>query len=146
MTRLRRFARLSFRDQALVVGTVLQLGLTQAALALLPWRGVRGAVRALSRLSPAASAGEARIVWAVRAASSALPFTTCFARALTMQSLLARAGLDATIVVGVAREPGGELVSHAWVERNQTPLLDAADELRAFTRVPADEFFQSFAR
>lgn len=47
--------------------------------------------------------------------------TRCLMRSLVLSRLLARRGIDATLVVGVSRADGFE--SHAWVEHDGRPLL-----------------------
>jgi hypothetical protein len=44
-------------------------------------------------------------------------------RALVLTALLARRGIDSSLVIAVQTEPFG---GHAWVERQGVPLLPAA--------------------
>jgi len=53
------------------------------------------------------------------------PKSTCLIRAVTLGRFLREAGEDVTLVIGVRREPPGELEAHAWLER---PLGDPVAE------------------
>jgi hypothetical protein len=138
MTRFGRFARLGPDERRLVLSAIACLGVVQTALAVLPWRLATVVIARARRACPSTCRPAPRIVWAVHAASGVLPRTTCLARALTLQALLASAGLAATIEVGVARDAGGALVAHAWVERDGVPLLDTAEGVAGYTRVPGE--------
>lgn len=48
--------------------------------------------------------------------------TRCLISALTLSRLLARRGIDSTLVVAARTEP--EFAAHAWVEHAGFPLLD----------------------
>ena len=146
MTRLRRFVRLAPGERPLVVSAIACLGFVQTALAVLPWRMARAVIAVGVRVWPATLDEESRIVWAVRAASTVLPRTTCLARALTLQTLLARHGFGSTIAIGVTRDANGALVSHAWVERHGVPLVETAAAVAGYTRVPIDGPDQRFLR
>jgi transglutaminase superfamily protein len=53
-----------------------------------------------------------------------LPFDSrCLMRSLVLVSLLARRGLPASLVIGVASEP--QFTAHAWVESEEVALLPA---------------------
>jgi hypothetical protein len=56
-----------------------------------------------------------------RASAWCWPAPRCLARALVLARLLARHGLDAHLVVGVATEQG-RFAAHAWVEHQGRPL------------------------
>jgi hypothetical protein len=49
----------------------------------------------------------------------------CLIRSLVLTSLLARRGIDSSVVIGVKAEP--EFAAHAWVETGGTPLLPPGD-------------------
>lgn len=50
----------------------------------------------------------------------------CLAAAVTLQSILHRAGIDAELRLGV-RKHHGRLEAHAWIEHEGTPLMERAD-------------------
>jgi hypothetical protein len=52
-----------------------------------------------------------------------LPFRpTCLEKALVLERLLAAAGLDASVIIGV-RRANNTLDAHAWLEHNGQPLI-----------------------
>ena len=60
----------------------------------------------------------------------------CLQRSLALYRELGGLGADATLVCGLAHE-GGELVGHAWVELDGTPLLEPADPRERYETVLA---------
>jgi hypothetical protein len=52
--------------------------------------------------------------------------TRCLMRSLVLVGVLARRGIDCTLVLGV--RPGGDFAAHAWVERNGQTVLGAHSE------------------
>lgn len=89
----------------------------RAALAVLPFRLLRRALRSAPRTAVRAAPSVARIAWAVDASGRRVPGARCLTRALVAERLLHRAGHAARLRVGVAA-PGaeGSLDAHAWVE------------------------------
>jgi len=98
---------------------VLWVGAARLGLWILPWGWIRrlaarasvpGSERSQQGISPAAI-GEA-----VRAAPRAVPRATCLVQALAAGILLRRAGLPATLHLGVPGGRRGKFGAHAWVE------------------------------
>ena len=74
-----------------------------------------------------------RFVWAVRVASRYLPRTTCLTQALAAQALLASAGHESSIEIGVANDGQG-LEAHAWLTcRNQ--IVIGGPEVTRYARL-----------
>jgi hypothetical protein len=46
----------------------------------------------------------------------------CLWRALVLSALLAKRGIDSSLVIGVRTQPS--FLAHAWVERDGVPLID----------------------
>src|SRR5207248_10673296 len=57
-----------------------------------------------------------RLGWALGAAARRVPGATCLVQALAARILLGRQRIPAVVRIGVARERGAPLESHAWVE------------------------------
>jgi hypothetical protein len=56
-----------------------------------------------------------------------LPFDgRCLVRSLVLSVLLARRGIESTVVIGVTPQP--EFAAHAWVECRGYPLLDPGEQ------------------
>ena len=104
------------RERLLLARALFMVVACRLALLLAPASHLRrlaarpeGKSAALAQFSPS------RLVWAVQVASRRLPGATCLTQALALQRLLAKAGHDAEIRIGVAKSEGGGLDSHAWV-------------------------------
>jgi hypothetical protein len=52
--------------------------------------------------------------------------TRCLARSLVLTRLLARRGIQAKLVIGARAQPA--FLAHAWVEHDETPVLDPGDD------------------
>lgn len=71
-------------------------------------------------------------VWAVDAAARHhLWVMTCLPRALCLRWLLGRAGIPAELRIGIARQDG-QLLAHAWVERDGAPVGEREAGLSSF--------------
>lgn len=68
-----------------------------------------------------------RLVWATRAAARHHLYPMrCLPRALCLRWLLGRRGIETSLRIGVSKRRG-DLVAHAWVERNGRPVGDLED-------------------
>src|SRR4029450_7197547 len=74
-----------------------------------------------------------RLAGLVQACGRFLPGTTCLVQALTLQSLLCRAGPDSRVQIGVAKDGPRPLEAHAWVDCAGEVLLDDADGISRYT-------------
>lgn len=79
-------------------------------------------------------------VWAVVAVSRRVPGASCLTQALAARRLLAEAGLDSDLRIGVARGGDGAFEAHAWLERDGRVLLGDVDGMTRFsTLVPTGD-------
>ena len=94
------------------------LGLTRAALVLVPFSRIRRVLAAEGVRTMRGSDWPALVSRAVSRAARSVPGTTCLVQAIVATHLLHRGGHEANLVVGVARgDPSGApLLAHAWVE------------------------------
>jgi Transglutaminase-like superfamily len=82
--------------------------------------------RAAAVADPGSHACGLRLGRVVGRVLAALPSDTrCLARSLVLMRLLAKRGVPASLVIGVATEP--EFSAHAWVEHGGRPLLPAGE-------------------
>jgi len=97
---------------------------------LLRRRGLPAAVAILrsshtevaSKAAPTASLAAVRLGRAVTRALGPLPSgSRCLVRSLVLTSVLARRGIESSLVIGV--RPAEEFGAHAWVEHDGRPLL-----------------------
>lgn len=68
------------------------------------------------------------VTWAARLAGRHVPGATCLAHALVAQVLLSSQGTPNRLCIGVAREAGGGLDAHAWVECMSSAESDGGAE------------------
>ncbi|MGH9900718.1 MAG: lasso peptide biosynthesis B2 protein, partial [Pyrinomonadaceae bacterium] len=74
--------------------------------------------------------------WAVNTSARYVPGATCLPRALATKVLLARSGHRASLCFGVAKDAGGRLEAHAWVESQGRIVVGALKDLSRYTRLP----------
>ncbi|MCA9969722.1 MAG: lasso peptide biosynthesis B2 protein [Anaerolineales bacterium] len=116
--------------------------LVRLGLALLAFRRVRRLIGRFGRVpagrAPAPEAALARLAWAVeRMARFVVADRPCLTQALALQLLFARRGCETELRIGVAKEPDGRLLAHAWVERDGHVVIGGADSPRRFTPLPS---------
>ena len=133
MARATKFLRLSWRDKRLVAHSALVVALVRLGLSLFSYKHVRRCPPRRARR--VAHADEiARIAWAVRVTAKRIPGATCLTQAIAGQYLLAHAGHDARIRIGVARDADGAFNAHAWLLCNDAVVLGGSDaELRRYS-------------
>ena len=64
-----------------------------------------------------------RLVWAVEHVSVLVPGARCLTQAATVQFLLRRTSEPSCLRIGVAKDPNGRFIAHAWVESRGKPLI-----------------------
>ena len=111
--------------------------LTRVALLAVPWRRLSAAFEAAPvRHSGAPDWERARAaVWAVEAVSRrALRDRPCLTQALVARHLLRRRGVETTLEIGAVRDGEGDVVAHAWLERNGRVVLGGEGSPSAYVR------------
>ena len=120
------------------------MGLTVCIrLALSVWslRQVTQAIRRIAshlpRLGTATPAYRRRAAWAANAVGHRfLPNRPCLTQALVLQYLLLRRGDDRSeLHIGVAKGKEGELLAHAWIERNGRILIGGTASPHKYQRL-----------
>ena len=132
--RIARFLRLPGHDRVLLAQAALFLVAIRLCLWVVPFSRVQRLVERFAEPSSRTShaiVDARRIAWAVDAAARSVLIDNCLARAVTAQVLLRRFGYEGDIRIGVAREPGGGFVAHAWVESDGHVLI-GDDELERY--------------
>ena len=133
---IRKFARLSAADRALLFETALCLMATRLALWLLPLRVVRRLLARAARPTSDADLTTERIAWALSVARRVVPQATCLPQALAAEALLTRTGHPADLRIGVIKTDRGRLVAHAWVESGGRIVVGGLPDLPRFTCLP----------
>ena len=137
MSRLRKFFRLPRSERWLLVKTALLLGAIRIGLRSLSFQSLKQLLDSVSKSRTAGEFSSDRIVWAVIAASRyVLGDKPCLTQALAVKLLLKRRGYPACLRIGVAREEGGKLQAHAWVESRDRVVVGGG-ELSRFIPFPA---------
>jgi len=113
---LRKLAELPGAERWLLAEAALAVVLVRLGLWLLPFRLLRRGIDRLSTRHASTHFSPERIAWAVAVVSSYIPAATCLTQALAAQALLSRRGVSARLRIGVAKDPQGQFVAHAWLE------------------------------
>jgi hypothetical protein len=137
MTKVRKFVRLDSRERRIVVEAAVSVVFVRILLTILPFRLVRrlsgGRTRpAPMRASERNAVTPAELANAVVRVSRSVPRATCLTQALALDGLLRRHGHAGKIRIGVAKDTGGALTAHAWVESDGSVLI-GGDEAARFT-------------
>lgn len=141
MSKVRAFLALPTGDQLRVLAAAALLASLPAVLRLISFACVRRAIlwggwqaeRGLRR-----DPGYTRIVSAVGAADRGLPGSRkCLARSLAAEALLRAYGYAPEHRIGVAKETGGELQAHSWLELDGDVILGDLDDLGRFDPLPS---------
>lgn len=135
-----RFLRLSPEDRWLRLQAVSTLAAVKLALRCLPLRVTRRALTRLGKRRKPSSAPpwvQERAVRAVATASGLVPGgSNCLARALTLQTLLARRGVVTEVRIGFARAQSGAMEGHAWLMHEDCVIIGDLDDLERFKGIP----------
>jgi hypothetical protein len=120
----RRLVALPAAERQRLLHAAITVATVRLVLLVLPFRWVRAQVdtRKLA-LRPRGEVPAGRWAWAVQVAARRIPGATCLTQALALQWLLARAGHNASIRMGVAKDGARGFEAHAWVESNGEILL-----------------------
>ncbi len=74
-----------------------------------------------------------RISWAVRKASRFVPGATCLVQSLAGRVIFAREGYETKLKIGVVKEDGSDLQSHAWLLCQNDVVLGQLGDLEKFS-------------
>ena len=123
-SRLARLLRLSLSDQRLLISAAVALVSAKLCVRVLRLPLARSVVSRIQRLGIGASdARSERIVWAIEAASRAIPrMNNCLVRAVAGEAMFLRARHPCQIKLGAAKN-GREFAAHAWLESEGAVVL-----------------------
>lgn len=134
---VRTIGNLSGTRWAALARAAAWVPLTRAALLVVPWRRLSSAFEAVPvRYNGAPNWEQARAaVWAVEAVSRrALRDRPCLTQALVARHLLRRRGVETTLEIGAVRDGAGDVVAHAWLERDGRVVLGGEGSPDAYAR------------
>ena len=126
--RLRRFWRLSWQDQLLLLEAVLWLAVAGFAIAVLPFRHIGLlAARPVLRLKLPYHARldkVRRIRWAIMSTATRVPWRAmCFQQGLAAQLMLRRRGIPSVLYYGAAQDESSGLRTHVWVRDGKVDVI-----------------------
>ena len=141
MQRLRKLLSLDQRDRYLLISAVFLLGAVRIGLWIMPLPTLR---RLLCRRRQGTEALGTpntldRIPWAVASASRYIPGVKCLDQALATQVLLRWYGCLSNLRIGVTRSKGGQLLAHAWVERQGKIVIGDLGKNSVYTPLPIEQ-------
>ena len=120
MNRCRRFLALPSPERRLRLEALSVMLRVRLRLSLRPIPAARAWMERRAASSPAAPppapSTPAEVDRAVRSAATFLPGATCLVRAMTGRILLGRRGVPCGVRLGLAKDGGGDLDAHAWIE------------------------------
>lgn len=114
--RLKKFFDLPQPKRALLLRTIVLLGIARVALWVLPLRAARRLLTWRARPTPGPQVSPDQITWAVGVGHRFIPRGDCLPQALAAERLLLRNGHPALLRIGVAKSGQSRIVAHAWVE------------------------------
>lgn len=130
MRQLRRFLSLIAGERRLLVSAIIWLVSIRLALVVLPFRTLLRLTKLSSqrdRWGGSDGLPPERIAWAIQAVSRYLPgMRNCLVQALATQVMLARRCHPSRLRIGVAKDEGGRLKAHSWVECEGTIVFGGA--------------------
>jgi hypothetical protein len=77
-----------------------------------------------------------RVARAMRLTSRLVPGATCLTQALAAQILLGQRGYHLQLRIGVAKDGGGRLEAHAWLESQGMVVIGQSADPSRFTPLP----------
>jgi Transglutaminase-like superfamily len=118
---LRAFARLTHRDQRLLLEAFITLAICRARLRA---PNIEKLQAWATRVGNGATAVD-HLAWAVEVASRKIPGATCLCRALALQRLLAKNGHGSELRIGVEKN-NDQFGAHAWLIYGGKVLIGAS--------------------
>ena len=123
LDRLRKYAWLPASERKLLHEAVFWLGVSRAAILVLPFRRIAShlgrhmAETPHSTISDAEQAATIRVVSRIiEVAARNLPWECkCLAQALAARAMLHRRGIPSTLYLGVGKDEQAQLIAHAWL-------------------------------
>ena len=114
---LKKLVRLSCRDLVVLAEALVCVSLIRLALWLVPFRYLRPTPRV------AVPHDTDRLTWAILAAASVVPKSSCLVRAMAAQRLFARHGHASDLHIGVAQSVEEGFAAHAWLDLGGEPVI-----------------------
>ncbi|MGH4119449.1 lasso peptide biosynthesis B2 protein [Clostridium sp.] len=140
INKLKKFSKLSFRDQWLLIQVFILSGIVRFAILFLPFYKLARFAGKYKEESPQLlndieKVNMNKIAWAVWIVSRYTPWESkCFVKALTAQIMLKKRKVSTTLYLGVAKDEKNNPIAHAWL-RSGTDIITGGSGYRSFTQV-----------
>jgi hypothetical protein len=128
MPRIDKFLKLSLADKLLLFRCVLAVAAIRLGLLLFSYNTIRRWLAVSPSPVPASDAVAKRFGWGVETAGRLVPGATCLTQAFAGQVLLARAGYNSQMRIGVAEDAKGEFIAHAWLISDGRVVVGGSSE------------------
>ncbi|ARV58397.1 hypothetical protein BZZ01_06880 [Nostocales cyanobacterium HT-58-2] len=147
MKQVRNFVKLSGDERNLLAIAFILLGAIRLGLFFLAFRNLLKLLQKVNQQNfrfpletQQSQISVGKIVWAVNVVTRYMPGgAKCLARALTTQILMSRYGYSCELRIGVAKDKGGQLEAHAWIEYQGRIAIGNLADLSRFIPLPSLE-------
>ena len=141
MKKIRKFLRLSQKEQLLFMYAVVILGMVTVGLRILPWIVLQQKLLKLahwsSKFVSARRPPANLITWIIKVAGALIPKATCLPQALAAQFMLVQNAYPVELKIGITRNDDGILKAHAWVTSEGGILIGGVQDLDHFVPLSA---------
>ena len=131
------FLRLNRDDKHLLVRIAVLMLSIRIGMSVVPFRVLLAFLRSWRERQSVARALDKkrakRALWGITVISPYVPGATCLTRALAALTVLGHMGQDACLRFGIARQQGGELTGHAWVEAEGKIVMGNLSDLSRYS-------------
>lgn len=135
---LHSLGRIAGMDLPLLIEAIAVLALVRLGLWVLPFKAVgRMTAKTIPRRREGPAPAVQRVAQAIVRGARVVPGATCLTQALAAEVLMRRAGCPAALRLGIARDPGGPLRAHAWLESDGVAVVGGG--LSDYTLLPTFE-------
>ena len=132
--RVDRWRQLSKSERRLLLRSAVLVAAVRSSLWMLPMRVARRNACFAARGVGIDSVE--KLAWAVSAAARYFPRATCLTQALALEALLAQAGHECRVEIGVAKQQTAGFQAHAWVVHDGAIIL-GGEEAPAYSAILA---------
>ena len=134
---LAKFLALPSTDRALLLQSVVLLGVARVALWFLPFNTARRLLTRGAQGRAASGTTAEKIGWAISVGKKFVPRANCLPQALAAESLLVQSGHPVEFRLGVAKTANGQIEAHAWIESGGRLVVgDLTQGLSTYTPLP----------
>jgi hypothetical protein len=134
--------RLSNRERYSLLRTALVVVTIRVALWAIPFTVLRSKLKPYLKVQGVPPPFEPEIkalARGVRSVSRRVPGATCLTQALSLQVLLARAGFESVLRIGVQKTGEGTFKAHAWLEKDGRILIGGRERREYSTTLDLKE-------